>query len=148
MERLTPRDPDGAAYIKSSVTRHEAADRLAAYEDTGLEPKQITAAVPPEAILSLAAQFFGVELGRLRELAQADREGLVHIIQGPDPGASVCGNCKNFIRNPGTRTGVCKEQSCYRDHHGNEEPWRGTFCPSQSRKACRKFVRRGAGENG
>lgn len=75
MERLTLRDPDGAAYIKSSVTRHEAADRLAAYEDTGLEPKQITAAVTPEAILSLAAQFFGVEPGRLRELAQADREG-------------------------------------------------------------------------
>lgn len=143
MERLTLRDPDGAAYIKSSVTRHEAADRLAAYEDTGLEPKQITASVTPESILSLAAQFLGVEPGRLRELAQADRAGLVHIIQGPDPGAAVCGNCGNFIRNPGKRTGVCTEQSCYRDHHGNEEPWRGTFSPSQSRKACRKFVRRG-----
>ena len=83
------------------------------------------------------------DLERLRELAQADREGLVHIIQGPDPGATVCGNCWNFIRNPGKRTGVCTEQSCYRDHHGNEEPWRGTFSPSQSRKACRKFVRRG-----
>lgn len=82
-------------------------------------------------------------VSRLRELAQADRAGLVHIIQGPDPGAAVCGNCGNFIRNPGKRTGVCTEQSCYRDHHGNEEPWRGTFSPSQSRKACRKFVRRG-----
>ena len=121
----------------------EHADRLAAYEDTGLEPEQITAAVTPESILSLVAQFLGVEPGRLRELAQADREGLVHIIQGPDPGATVCGNCWNFIRNPGKRTGVCTEQGCYRDHHGNEEPWRGTFSPSQSRKACRKFVRRG-----
>lgn len=121
----------------------EHADRLAAYEDTGLEPEQITAAVTPESILSLAAQFLGVEPGRLRELAQADREGLVHIIQGPGPWAAVCGNCGNFIRNPGKRTGVCTEQSCYRDHHGNEEPWRGTFSPSQSRKACRKFVRRG-----
>lgn len=91
--------------------------------------------------LELLEQEYGVSAVRLRELAQADREGLVHIIRGPDPGASVCGNCKNFIRNPGTRTGVCKEQSCYRDHHGNDEPWRGTFSPSQSRKACRKFVR-------
>lgn len=53
----------------------EHADRLAAYEDTGLEPEQITAEVPPEAILSLAAQFLGVEPGRLRELAQAYRDG-------------------------------------------------------------------------
>ncbi len=84
---------------------------------------------------------FGLPIDRLRELAQADREGLVHIIQGPDPGAFVCGNCRNFIRNPGTRVGVCTEQSCYRNHRGNDEPWRGTFSPSQSRKACRKFVR-------
>lgn len=84
---------------------------------------------------------YGVSIRRLIELAQADREGLVHIIQGPDPGASVCGNCGNFIRNPGKRTGVCKVQSCYRDHRGKDEPWRGSFSPSQSRKACRKFVR-------
>lgn len=84
---------------------------------------------------------FGLPIDRLRELAQADREGLVHIIQGPDSGAFVCGNCRNFIRNPGTRVGVCTEQSCYRNHRGNDEPWRGTFSPSQSRKACRKFVR-------
>lgn len=84
---------------------------------------------------------FGLPIDRLCELAQADREGLVHIIQGPDPGAFVCGNCRNFIRNPGTRVGVCTEQSCYRNHRGNDEPWRGTFSPSQSRKACRKFVR-------
>ena len=84
---------------------------------------------------------FGLPIDRLRKLAQADRKGLLHIIQGPDPGAFVCGNCRNFIRNPGTRVGVCTEQSCYRNHRGNDEPWRGTFSPSQSRKACRKFVR-------
>lgn len=84
---------------------------------------------------------FGLPIDRIRELARADQKGLVHIIQGPDPVATVCGNCGNFIRNPGKRTGVCTEQSCYRDHHGNDEPWRGVFSPSQSRKACRKFVR-------
>lgn len=145
MERLTLRDPDGAAYIKSSVTRHEAADRLAAYEDTGLEPEEVAKIREDveNGYMKSTARRYGISVDRLRELAQADREGLVHIIQGPDPGATVCGNCGNFIRNPGKRTGVCTEQSCYRDHHGNEEPWRGTFSPSQSRKACRKFVRRG-----
>lgn len=81
------------------------------------------------------------DLGRLRELAQADREGRVRIIAGPKPREAVCGNCGNFIRNPGTRTGVCRVQSFYRDQHGKEEPRRGIFSPSQSRKACRKFVR-------
>ena len=127
MERLTERIGSVVINVKYATQHETAIHRLAAIEDI------------------LGDEY---DMDRLRELAQADREGLVHIIQGPDPGASVCGNCKNFIRNPGTRTGVCKEQSCYRDHHGNEEPWRGTFCPSQSRKACRKFVRRGAGENG
>ena len=81
------------------------------------------------------------DLDRLRELAQADREGRVRIIAGPKPREAVCGNCGNFIRNPGTRTGVCRVQSFYRDQHGKEEPRRGIFSPSQSRKACRKFVR-------
>lgn len=84
---------------------------------------------------------FGLPLDRLRELAQADREGRVRIIAGPKPREAVCGNCGNFIRNPGTRTGVCRVQSFYRDQHGKEEPRRGIFSPSQSRKACRKFVR-------
>lgn len=91
MERTTLRGPDGTAYIKSSVTRREAAHRLAAYEDTGLEPEEITA------IIGLASENCAKtadkidqllsddkELGeyralgpidRLRELAQADREG-------------------------------------------------------------------------
>lgn len=91
MERLTLRDPDGAAYIKSSVTRHEAADRLAAYENTGLEPEEIQAiaglasencAKTADAIDKLLQDDAELksyrELGpidRLRELAQADREG-------------------------------------------------------------------------
>lgn len=131
MGRLTGRR-DGRAYIVgcpdfalpkiAGLIIQQTVDRLASIEDI------------------LGDEY---DLERLRELAQADREGLVHIIQGPDPGAAVCGNCGNFIRNPGKRTGVCTEQSFYRDHHKKEEPWRGAFSPSQSRKACRKFVRRG-----
>ena len=131
-------------------------DRLAAYEDTGLEPCDYSAMAHAlkqaerarEDLTEMIRQIGATGLDRLRELAQADREGLIQIIQGPDPGDSACGNCVNFIRNPGKRTGVCKVQSCYRDQHGNDEPWRGTFSPSQSRKACRKFVRKGADDNG
>ena len=125
MERLTERLENGAINVKYASQHETAIHRLVTIEDI------------------LGDEY---DLERLRELAQADREGLVHIIQGPDPGATVCCNCGNFIRNPGKRTGVCTEQSCYRDHHGNKEPWRGTFSPSQSRKACRKFVRRGKDE--
>lgn len=83
MERLTLRDPDGAAYIKSSVTRHEAADRLAAYEDTGLEPCDYSAMdhalkqaeQAREDLAEMIRQIGATGLDRLRELAQADREG-------------------------------------------------------------------------
>ena len=77
MERLTEKRESGAWPKKDWAYEPiaECLDRLAAYEDTGLEPEQITAEVPPEAILSLAAQFLGVEPGRLRELAQAYRDG-------------------------------------------------------------------------
>ena len=160
MKRHTMRLSDGRACFVPQLSGHtnkEVCESLAAYEETGLEPEEIQAiaglasencAKTADAIDKLLQDDAELksyrELGpidRLRELAQADREGLVHIIQVPDPGAAVCGNCGNFIRNPGKRTGVCTEQSCYRNHRGNEEPWRGTFSPSQSRKACRKFVR-------
>ena len=97
MERLTLRDPDGAAYIKSSVTRHEAADRLAVYEDTGLEPEEIKRiyqewshylnfAGERNAIEGAIEDIYddgNIDYNRLRELAQADREGRVEIIE-PD----------------------------------------------------------------
>ena len=50
-------------------------DRLGAYEDTGLEPDDIKRAFNEEAVLKLAGNVLGVSPDRLRELAQADREG-------------------------------------------------------------------------
>ncbi len=50
-------------------------DRLAAYEDTGLEPEDIKRAFNEAAVLKLAGQALGITPDRLRELAQADREG-------------------------------------------------------------------------
>lgn len=142
MERYTYFD-GGKWRLKIGDTEYSGGvvDRLAAYEDTGLEPEDFKQAFHEDAVLKLAGQALGIAPARLRELAQADREGRVRIIAGPRPREAVCGNCGNFIRNPGTRTGVCRVQSFYRDRHGKEEPRRGIFSPSQSRKACRKFVR-------
>ena len=50
-------------------------DRLAAYEDTGLEPEDIKRAFNEAAVLKLAGQALGITPDRLRELAQADKEG-------------------------------------------------------------------------
>ena len=68
---------------------HAAAERLAAYEETRLEPEDMKKAFNEDATLKLAGQILGVTPGRLRELAQADREGRVKI----DPKALKCPKC-------------------------------------------------------
>ena len=47
--------------------------RLKAYEDTGLTPEDIKAALTEDVVIKLAAQAVRTEPGRLRELAEADR---------------------------------------------------------------------------
>ena len=64
----------------------EHADRLAAYEDTGLEPEDFKRTFTEDALLKLTGQLLGVTPDRLRELAQADREGRVVVFQ---PGYGV-----------------------------------------------------------
>ena len=48
-------------------------DRLAAYEDTGLEPEDLKRAFNEDDVLKLAGQALGITPERLRELAQADK---------------------------------------------------------------------------
>lgn len=80
MERLTYFD-GGKWRLKIGDTEYsgEAVDRLAAYEATGLEPEEIGALKSREK--GLVELLNGVSCGcavtytRLRELAQADREG-------------------------------------------------------------------------
>ena len=50
-------------------------ERLAAYEDTGLTPEEIKAPFTEDTMINLAAQAMGVEPSRLRELAEADKDG-------------------------------------------------------------------------
>lgn len=49
-------------------------DRLAAYENTGMEPEDFKRALTEDALLKLTGQLLGVTPDRLRELALADRE--------------------------------------------------------------------------
>lgn len=74
MERLT-----NCGTLRSGVDLWEAVNRLAAYEDTGLEPEEILSAVDMAKIACALHELNAYkELGSidcLRKLAQADREG-------------------------------------------------------------------------
>ena len=68
------------------VVTQDVIDRLAAYEDTGLEPEDIKQVCTEEAILKLAGQLLGITPDRLRELAEADREGRCVVLPRLEPG--------------------------------------------------------------
>ena len=74
MERYTYFD-GGKWRLKIGDTEYSGdwVDRLAAYEETGLEPEDMKKAFNEDATLKLAGQILGVTPGRLRELAQAYR---------------------------------------------------------------------------
>ena len=57
-----------------------ACERLAAYEDIGLMPEEIKAPFTEYTMITLAAQALGVEADRLRELAEADKDGRVIVL--------------------------------------------------------------------
>lgn len=54
--------------------------RLKAYEDIGLTPEEIKAPFTEDAMINLAAQALSVEPSRLRELAEADKDGRVVVL--------------------------------------------------------------------
>lgn len=78
MERLTY-FKDGYWRVNFSGVQYQAdfVDRLAAYEDTGLTPEELKAALTKPLFLRVAAQALGVDIGRLSELAEADKDGCV-----------------------------------------------------------------------
>ena len=63
-------------------------DRLAAYEETGLEPEDFKKAFNEDAQLKLTGQLLGITPDRLRELAQADKEGRC-VVMPCQPGDKV-----------------------------------------------------------
>ena len=98
MERLTKRDNDGQAMMdcekcKADWTgkhgkpmddctalycRNRLKDRIAAYEDTHMMPSDVTSMRMDMAII--AALFNGVDVDRMKELAEADKNGCVIIV--------------------------------------------------------------------
>lgn len=68
------------------------AQRLAAYEDTGLEPEDIRNQL--ESMLDAVALYFEITPDRLRELAEADREGRCVVLPIKIPGWGWCCNDK------------------------------------------------------
>lgn len=101
-ERLTKRDTDGQAMMDCQkceadwtgkhgkpmadctalYCRNRLKDRLAAYEDTGLTPESVEAlklSIMGKAITEIT-EFNGVPIARLRELAEADKDGRVEVL--------------------------------------------------------------------
>ena len=87
MERLTYRDKEGRAQWMPELLEDDSGlagalirDRLAAYEDTGLEPESFKRTFTEDALLILTGQLLGVTPDRLRELAQAKKEGRLVVL--------------------------------------------------------------------
>lgn len=82
MERMTIRNSDGSVSQPTDLKWAEALERLAAYEDTGLEPERCAEFARADAegryIVMRDAEQEGV--ARLRELAEADKEGRVVVL--------------------------------------------------------------------
>ena len=90
MERLTHRYTDGEAwasiYKVSACGEHECKgpiiERLAAYEDTGLEPEEVvqTKLALMGKVLAEIKEFDGVPVNRMIELAQAEKDGRLVVL--------------------------------------------------------------------
>ena len=83
MERLTY-FKDGYWRVNFSGVQYQAdfVDRLAAYEDTGLYPESVEAlklSMMGKAISEIT-EFDGLPIDRLRELAEADKDGRVVVL--------------------------------------------------------------------
>lgn len=81
MERLT--EHWGEGHLDIWVKDHDyvsAAHRLAAYEDTGLEPGEVHSMQGEWSVMMAALNSIGGGYTRLRELAEADRDGRVVVL--------------------------------------------------------------------
>lgn len=144
MKRLTWRVNGEARIMLNGIEIcGTVADRLAAYEDTGLEPEDIISDTDMAKIACALHELNAYkELGpieHLRELVQADREGRI-VLRSAGAGKK-CGSCGHFHRIPGTKRGTCAIRRWERNRSGQTEPWRHSFTPSQSYGACREYVR-------
>lgn len=81
MERLTEYRSDiSRMACRDGVSTRSLIDRLAAYEDTGLEPVEIMDAKSGKLILHPIETAFGVPIERIRELAEAEQDGRLVVL--------------------------------------------------------------------
>lgn len=79
MERMTIRNSDGSVSQPTDLKWAEALDRLAAYEDTGLTPAEVSAIVKEWSDLcTIVGECGGID--RLWELAEAGRDGRLVVL--------------------------------------------------------------------
>lgn len=152
MERLTKRDTDGQVMMdcekcKADWTgkhgqpmvdctalycRNRLKDRLAVYEDTGLGPESVEAlklSMMGKAISEIT-EFEGLPIDRLRELAEADKDGRLVVLEASDDTAA---DVAPVVRSRWRYCGFLQEcQTCgeiYSMHGGNAgKSW--NYCPN------------------
>ena len=74
-------------YASEYIPLIDAANRLAAYEDTGLEPEDLKKTFNEDAILKLAAQALNTTPDHLRDIIKAEQDGrLVVLGEGENHG--------------------------------------------------------------
>lgn len=99
MERMTIRNSDGSVSQPTDLKWAEALDRLAAYEDTGLTPAEVSAIVKEWSDLcTIVGECGGID--RLRELAEADKDGrlVVHGRWIEDHDYLKCAECGVMVK--------------------------------------------------
>ena len=74
--------PGGSFCEDGACSQKKVWERLKAYEDTGLTPEGIKSALTATAAINLAAQALGMKPDRLREFAEADKDGRVVVLEG------------------------------------------------------------------
>ena len=81
MERLTYRDKEGFPMMKKrGGFKQGGVERLAAYEDTGLEPAEVLSMHGEWCAMMSVLNSIGEGYDRLRELAEADKDGRLVVL--------------------------------------------------------------------
>lgn len=81
MERLTEYESiAGHAHVIITGDLDKAITRLAAYEDTGLKPEEVHSMYGEWGAMMAALNSIGGGYGRLRELAEADKDGRLVVL--------------------------------------------------------------------